>query len=543
MRRLGPGSSALILAALFLVGCEVAEVEGLGGPGGQITPGEPAPFDAGFPDVGGRPDARPARDAGGPRDLGPSPQDASVEPFDAGARLDILERLRAVPGLDAVEVAPQLPFTRAFLLEFTQPEDHSNPRGRRFRQRMVLVHQHDDSPVVIHHTGYGMFGDPLQFTSYITEPGSALGANVLTVEHRYFGTSIAAGADWTHLTIEQSARDSHGIVEAFSSVYGGAFIGTGSSKGGLTALFHQQHFPEDLAGVVAYVAPITFGLDDPRYVPFVASIGPSDGVCRLRVQDLAVELVERRAEAAQYLMLTDPDAPALSLSALEAITAYGVLNFHWQFWQYYGSLEACFALPPRGAPIDQILPWFSVSVAGFFELGRYDPELTPYSYQVRRELGGPSIDYSHLEEVFAEVDFSALPDLIFDPAPWGADPTHDPGAMFEFDAFLAFEAERVLAVYGAWDPWTAGAITLDPTNDTHWFLAPAANHAAGLAQLSDAEIDLALARLVEWSGRRSFTAPTGATLEPERTRLREAGPVHQAYVERTQAYQRGTAWP
>lgn len=531
-----------ILAAgtAALVGCEVAAVESLGGPGGQRTTGGSGAVDGGRPDGGAPPTARAdagaRRDAGGAGDLGPS-WDAAVPPPDAGVPSDILERLQGVPGLNLVEVAPQLPSTRAFLIEFTQPEDHSNPRGRRFRQRMVLVHQSDDAPLVLHTTGYGMYGDPLQFTWYITEPGAALGANVLTVEHRYFGTSIAPDADWRHLTVEQSANDSHRIVQAFARVYGGAVIATGTSKGGLTALLHQRYFPEDLAGVVAYVAPLTFGLEDPRYLPFVANIGPPDGACRRRVQDAAVELVERRAEAAQHLLLVDPDAPMFSQAALEAIAAYGALNFNWQFWQYYGSLDACFALPPRGAPIDQLVPWFGFTVGGFLSLGLFDPELSPYGFQVERELGGPAVDYTFLESAFAEVDFGALPELLVDPAPWPSPVSFDPVPILELDDFLQQEADRVIAVYGAFDPWTAGAVDLDPARDTLTFTAPTASHGAALGDLSDAEIDLALRRLYEWSGRRSLTALSAAALEPSRGRLRAAAEAHRAYVERARAYE------
>lgn len=530
----------LALGALQLAGCEVAPIDTLGGPGGRVTTGRPDLRDAGVPDLSASRDLGQTRDAGR-RDMGVRvdagvPRDAGG-PFDAGPPTDIADRLRAIAGLDVLEVPPQVAGTRAFLLEFRQPENHRRPQGVTFLQRLVLIHQDENAPMVLFTTGYGMFGDPLQFVWYLAEPTAALGANQLAVEHRFFGTSIAPNADWRHLNVEQSANDSHRIYEVFSQIYGASWIGSGASKGGLTALLHERYFPDDLEGVVAYVAPITFGDSDPRYIPFVDGIGPADGFCRGRVKDMTIEIVERRAEAAQYLLQSDPAAGMFSLSALEAIIAYAVYVYHWTFWQYLGSDSVCASLPPRGAPIDVIVPWFGIDLAGFLDQGRFDPELTPYSYQVAFELGSPAVDSSYLEPVLLQVDFSEFPEIVVDPEPWGAPPLPSAQPMLELDAFLRTDAERVLGIYGAWDPWTAGMITLDFANDGHTLIAPGLNHAAAIADLPVSLQDLALRRLFEWAGRRSLTAPSEVQLRAARARLAVAGDEHRAFMERVFEYE------
>ena len=496
---------ALLLASVGLA-CVEAEVGGLG-QGGPWAPifgpndgGLQGPDDSGgeFPDAGAIRD-RGVRDRGVPEVGVP---DAEPPP----PPRDIAQALRRIPGLQVVEAPASLYGTRAFLLRFRQPEDHSDPAGPFFDHRMVLIHRSETAPMVLHTTGYGMFGDPIQFTSLEVEPTLALDANQLTVEHRFFGESIPGAPRWQYLTVAQSAADSHRIVNALRAVYSGAWIGTGASKGGMTAIFHHHYFPQDLAGIVPYVAPISFG-PDTRYVAFLDQIGPSDGACRDRIVDLEREAVERRSELAEYHLLTDPRASNYSQEALEILSFYPALGWRWLFWQYSASAELCTQIPPRGLGIENLASIFPFTPEAYFDQGLYDPELNPYYYQVARELGGPSVDFlAALEEALIGVDFDVLPPAPIDPNPWGPDPPMDLATMRSVDQRLRTRAERVLAIYGEWDPWTGGRITLGPNNDTFNLLAPGLTHLAEIVYLSPPDQDLALRTLDRWVGRSSLVA-------------------------------------
>jgi hypothetical protein len=500
-----------VIAAAAGVGCvEVADTADLlpppiGAPdAGQPDADPPDPPDP--PDAGVRPDAAPPRDAGPPR--------------------DILDRLQTIQGLEVEETFASIPGTRAFLLRFLQPEDHRDLRGPWFAQRLVLVHKSEAAPMVLHTTGYGLFGDPNQWASYLAEPTAALDANQITVEHRFFGESIADEPTWIHLNVEQSANDSHRIVTHLGAIYGGAWVGTGVSKGGMTAIFHHRFFPDDLAAIVPYVAPISFGVGDPRYIPWVAQIGPPDGVCRERVLDLGAETIERRSELADYFIAVYPDlTQPFTREQVEAITTLPTFGWHWGFWQAWGSPEACAALPPRGVSGDELALWFPFSpeyVQGF----GFDPEVSPYYYQVSSELGGQSIDDSHLEAAASEVDYSVLPTVTPEPFPWGADPPFDPQPMLAVDAFLRSRAEHVLGVYGEWDPWSGGIITVDEaTNENVVVLVPQIGHAAQIALLPAEEQDALLDRLHTWVGRSTLVAP-------DFTRARERMAAHRSNHER-----------
>lgn len=485
--------------------------------GVQELPDRGEVIDAGLSDRGLWPDAEPA-DAGAPSDTGTLADAGLVldaeAPADAGLPpLDLKARLQAIAGLDVEEIAPALEGTRAFILKLDQPEDHQNPGGTHFKQRLVLLHRSESAPLVLHTTGYDLFGDEAQWAEIQMEPTTLLEANQLTVEHRFFGESIAtSNADWTKLTIEQSAADSHRIVELLSQIYGAPWVATGVSKGGMTALFHRRFYPDDVAVTMPYVAPISFddgfGGPDPRYLDWVAQIGPADGACRERVLDMKVEVCERRAELASFLLATDPRVLVIRPEVLEVAVTLSAFSFQWVFWQYVGSVEACAMLPTRGGPIAELAAWFPFDPSSLVEPARYDPGLWPYSYQVANELGSQAIDDSNLATVTATIDYSLLPNLPFDPAPWGEDPPYDPQAMRAVDAFLRTGARHVLGVYGAWDPWTGGRPTLDLANDNALYTVDGHGHDAQLSFLPEDQQAQALTLLQTWMGR-SLRDPRG----------------------------------
>ena len=67
----------------------------------------------------------------------------------------MLERLSALPGVQALEIQPYYGYPRAFQLDITQPVDHNNPGGPAFTQRAYLSHVVDSTPMVFAPSGYG----------------------------------------------------------------------------------------------------------------------------------------------------------------------------------------------------------------------------------------------------------------------------------------------------------------------------------------------------------------------------------------------------
>lgn len=305
----------------------------------------------------------------------------------------------------------------------------------------------------------------------------------------------------------------------------------------MTAIFHHRFFPDDLDAIVPYVAPISFGAQDQRYLTWLAQIGPPDGACRNRVKEMEVELIERRVEVAQHFIATDPLAVPFRPEVLEALVTFPAFGFHWGFWQAWGSPQACAALPLQGGPVEALAAWFPFNPSYAFGFG-FDPEVSPYGYQVANELGSQAIDQSHLQGPAAQVDYSVLPQVPPELPPWGRDPTFDPNPMMEVDTFLRNEAHHVLGIYGAWDPWSGGIITVDEANDSTVVVVPEVGHGAQIALLPEDQQNQLLDRLSTWIGRSSLVAPTWTEA---RARMAAHQPDHQLLVQKSLEAARSSA--
>jgi hypothetical protein len=440
-------------------------------------------------------------------DLGPpgsqSPADAAL-PGDGNVA--VAAALAEVEGLTIVAEQALAGGFRRFRLAFEQPVDHASPDGPRFTQMLTLVHRDMAAPMVLASTGYHDFlGDAL------TEPAVLLGANQVVVEHRYFGASRPEPADWTYLDIEQAAADHHRVIEALRPIYGGPWISTGSSKGGMTSIFHRRFYPGDVVATVAYVAPINFSVDDTRYEAFFDQLDQSlaDTDCVDRVRALQREALLRRDELGAYFA----EAAVRSgytferTGGLARALEIGVVELEWTFWQYQG-VAYCGGVP---TPTDS-----TGTIAGFIEgLGVVwavsDQEVAvfePYYYQVLTELGYPSVPFAHLVDLM-QFDYEAgLAPLL----PAGVAATYDPAPMRDVSDWLSTQGEHLLLVYGAHDPWTAGAMTVDASLDSYVFVAPGTNHGARIDDLASEDNARALDALRAWTGQAGALAVERDTL-------------------------------
>ncbi|MBN1772885.1 MAG: hypothetical protein JXB32_16560, partial [Deltaproteobacteria bacterium] len=376
---------------------------------------------------------------------------------------EIAAALAAIPGMRVVEEESHEPGYRAFDLRFRQPVDHDDPARGTFEQYLSLLHRAADAPVVLVTEGYVNW-EPFG----VVELTGMLEANQLVVEHRYFGDSRPVPTDWSRLTIRQAAADHHRIVEALAGIYGGAWISTGASKGGMTAVYHRRFHPDDVDGTVPYVAPISFGAPDPRYVPFVAAGG--DAGCSARLHALQRELLTRRDP---MLALLDDYAAASGLTfvrmgGLETTFEATVVELPFAFWQYHG-LSECPAVPGAAAS-DRVLFEYLDEVSGFYWSADWLIDIfEAYYYQAATQLGYPDVERDSLADLLL-TDFTDLESGIL---PAGVGPvTYDPAVMRDVAGWVAGEGERLLFVYGEFDPWTAGAFALGAAVDSYLLVVP-----------------------------------------------------------------------
>jgi hypothetical protein len=432
--------------------------------------------------------------------------DPGVKPAPPPA--DILEQLQAIEGMTVEERTSTIADHRYFVLEYEQPADHGAPDGQRFAQRMTLLHRDAAAPVVLGSGGY--FINPA--VQRLREPAQLLGANQLYVEHRFFTPSRPEPADWSLLTIEQAATDHHRIVEALGPIYSGKWISAGTSKGGMTSIYHRRFFPDDVDGTIAYVAPHSFGNSDPRYLDFVANLGDPD--CRQRLQGFQRELLLRRPAMLER-MAAQAASEELSYDLLgaEEVLDLTAVEFVFAFWQYFDA-SRCPDIPAPAATDDEIWAFLN-DILSPTEWS--DPALLtfePYYWQAATQLGYPAVEEAHLADLLLHPKFDVATSFVI-PGP-GKEPVFDSGAMEDVTGWLSAEGERILFIYGENDPYTAAAFELGGAKDAFRFVVPEGNHSAKIVDLPEADRDAALHALEAWTGVAPVLPPPQAIeLSPE----------------------------
>ncbi|WP_437710945.1 S28 family serine protease [Sorangium sp. So ce448] len=421
-----------------------------------------------------------------------------------GDAVELLDQLRALDVAEVTEEASKIPGYRFFVIEIEQPVDHDAPGGERFRQRLALHHRDSSAPLVLAATGYSLFLPD----QYIEEPTALLNANQIYVEHRFFTPSRPEPADWTKMTIEAAAADHHRVVEAFRTIYTGRWISTGASKGGMTSVYHRRFYPDDVDGTVAYVTPLSHGVEDPRYIDFLNQVGEAD--CRERIAAFRREVLLRRPA---MLERAETEADALGLTydlfGVEAQLESAVIWLPSYFWLY--SHEAtCGQIPDVSASDDDL--WLALGQISPVSAGADAAYLAfePYYWQCYTELGAPLPDTDDIADLLT-FDWGSVDRLPSIPV----EPEFSPAAMEDVARWVATEGSELLFIYGENDPWSAGALELGAAVDSYRYFAPGANHGAHIGGLAPADREAAVATLARWAG----VPPSLVTAQPLRAGL------------------------
>ncbi|MFD6417826.1 S28 family serine protease [Streptomyces sp. NPDC060194] len=419
------------------------------------------------------------------------------------AEPDIKERLLAIPGMSLVEEKPYTGY-RYFVLNYTQPVDHRNPRKGTFQQRLTVLHKDTARPTVFQTSGYNVSTNPGR-----SEPTRIVDGNQVSMEYRFFTPSRPAPADWSKLTIWQAASDQHRIFQALNGIYAGNWLATGGSKGGMTATYYERFYPRDMDGVVAYVAPNDVVNDeDSAYDRFFRNVGTEE--CRTALENVEREALKRRtALSAKYQAYADAEGYTFTTTgSLDKSFEATVLDLAWGFWQYSTAAD-CADVPVAATASDQELYDYVDAIAGWsFYTDQGLAPYTPYYYQAGTQLGAPTIRQPHLSGL---TRYGYQPPRTF--VPREIPMRFDRGAMRDVDRWVQRNATRMLFVYGENDPW--GAERFRPgrhTDDAYVFTAPGANHGANVAGLVPAEREKATAEILQWAGLPAAAVAEAAPL-------------------------------
>ncbi|MBD0709772.1 MULTISPECIES: S28 family serine protease [unclassified Streptomyces] len=415
---------------------------------------------------------------------------------------DIKDRILAIPGMSLIEEKPVAGY-RFLVLNYKQPIDHKRPWAGTFDQRISILHKGTDRPTVFRTSGYSLSTTPSR-----AEPTRIVDGNQVSMEYRYFTPSRPQPADWSKLDIWQAASDQHRIYTALKKIYGEKWLSTGASKGGMTATYFERFYPQDMDGVVAYVAPNdVVNNEDSAYDRFFETVGTKQ--CRDRLNNMQREALVRRGplEAKYKAWAESEGATFRTIGSLDKAYEAVVLDFVWGFWQYYGQ-DVCDQIPDAKTASDDTVYETIDAYSGWSAYTDQGLEpYTPYYYQAATQLGSPSIKQPHLKGL-SRYGYQPARNFVPREIPM----KFQPQAMRDVDKWVRNNADRMLFVYGGNDPWGSEQFHLGKgARDSYVYVAPGANHGANVDGLVPAERANATARILAWAG---VPAPAVAAAKP-----------------------------
>jgi hypothetical protein len=414
--------------------------------------------------------------------------DAPIEEVETPAaptcnEADLPNTLAALEGVTAATETPCGDFVvgtpRCFLVQFDQAIAHDRDDSKRFSQRLFLIHRGCDRANLVADWGYSnddFFDDEL---------GALYQTNSLWIEHRYQGESIpeAVDWDWTALTIKNGATDMHEVITAFRKHYGGRFVTTGASKGGITATYHKYFFSNDVDGSIPYVAPASRERIDPLYQAYLDTQLPSP--CAQNVRNAQVAALTSR----RPMMLAELGALAPGFEAL--YLEYIVGSFDWAFWQYYG-VSLCNRIPTDATPDESFWNFFA-SISGISNVAgpaTRDDEQSygALYYEWLTEQGFALQVGAHVAPLIVEPEAkSTMEENFAAQFPGVPLPAYDGAVTANVRRWARNHADDLLLIYGQFDPWSGGAMEASIRPTSARFFVPGATHGAQITALEPAD--------------------------------------------------------
>ncbi len=401
-------------------------------------------------------------------------------------RDDIFDKLNALSGVRVTEIEPRFGYPRAFQIDFAQPVNHNDVGGQWFYQRMYLSHVDENLPMVFAPSGYAATERSGQ------EIAAVLQTNCLNVSHRYFTESRPTPTDWQYLTVWQAATDHHRIVKLFKTIYGGPWVSSGASKSGMTPIFHKRFYPDDVSAIIAYVAPFSFGMDDERYPPFLASIGSAAD--RATIIDYQRRLLIGRSIYSTMYGDWFPENGHSYSGDPDIGFESRVISYNWTFYQYHD--HGIQDIPEHGSSHAAMFGHFAAVTKIERASDIYYDYFKPYYFQAYTELGYPKQNADHLQDLLL-YDRSGTPNLA--PA-YGIHVDFKPETMQSIYNWVQTQGDNIIFIYGGIDPWTAGAVQLTGQTNAIKIVHPGSDHGVKILDLPGNQQALVFNSLSKWLG-------------------------------------------
>lgn len=385
----------------------------------------------------------------------------------------LIEVIKAqIKGVKISEIACSKPYTVKLALMVPQLLNHSEAKSDTLWQLVYLSHRSFDAPTVIVTEGYG--AEYAEDANYNEELCKILKANLVFVEHRYFGKSKPATMDWKYLTVKQSAADHHKIIKWFKPIYPQKWVATGTSKGGSTALYLKALYPETVDAVVAYVAPITIAQEDPRTIDYIMhSAGTEEERKAITEYQL---LMFKKFDKLLDLFNQYASKNNLTFSMGNQTTLeYLILEYPFSHFQWGVTIEK---IPTKKQSIEEMFTHLTriVDPDGFSETGSQGT--ASYYYQAYSEVGYYNYNaYIPLFKKFLKKSEYGNSVMV----PKGATAIYNAETHKEILELLNKTGEHIIQIHGALDPWYQAAWIPKDTLNLPVFVLPKGNHGVRIA--------------------------------------------------------------
>lgn len=406
--------------------------------------------------------------------------------------VSFLAQLNAIEGVQAGSISSPVDGYRLYDLLVEQPTDHNVQQSPIFQQRVRILVANEESPVVLKTLGYGMGGAE---SASLNEVTRLINGTQVEVEHRFFRASVPENVDWSLMTIEQAAADHHRVITLLKPLLSLHWIATGKSKGGMSATYLQRFYPEDLRGVVAYVAPISLSMWDENFSDYTQKVVSEE--CQDKFKNYQIESLLRIDELVVMI-----DAWALEGNATVNSNGYGLkqrletdIALSWiNVGSYYPEL-LCDFLPVPSDDTEIFFEFMRHKIGFEFIADEGLISWLPYHFQAARELGNFSVPISHLENLLTvDVKDFAI-NMLGNPLP-----AFQPEVMQDIYEWAEFEASHMIFIYGEQDIFTGGAypITTDESRDNQIYIEQGL-HGIEIADLKASSQQKINATLLNWS--------------------------------------------
>ena len=404
----------------------------------------------------------------------PTSEPVAPEPEVSNPILKALGEIPNVHDIREFKETAKYGFKEGYEFLFDQPIDHKNPAAGTFHQLVRLCVRDVNVPTVLWTEGY--------LLSDITLPidlPTALGANLVQIEHRHFGESkILSDTRWEYLTLEQAAGDHHAIIQALKPLLPKEWISTGVSKNGMASIYLRYYYPDDIDVTTAFCAPLMTAAADIRAGRWMQQESGKNDV--KPIIDAQLNRMFVNGEDGIYARFLEVKEKAVT----KAGRKFKKISFERYVWKtltntfaFYMNTDAKQRQEktyPIDCPADSLIKFFlpgliCVDVPANPDEEYYWEDLQNYPSTVQfvKQIGYANFDYS-LFPALEGTSFDAenmkspkaynLEDL-YECDMWLYD-TYDNSVNLDIlNNFLPNCEKPILLVYSQNDPWTGGRIT------------------------------------------------------------------------------------